>query len=1016
MALNISAWAIRHPAAPLVLFTLLIALGVAAWFRLPVQAMPTIAVPIISVTTVMPGAAPTDLERQVTRRIEAAIAGVAGVKHITSKVTPGVSFSTVEFRLAVPVDRAANDVRDAVTRIRSELPAGIREPVVERIDITALPILTYAVAGTGRTDDELSWFVADTVVRHLSSVPGVAQVRRDGGIDRELRIELDPAKLAAAGASTDHVDAAVRARLQDLPGGTVEPADQARLVRITGAEAVDAAVLHQLRIPLGQGRTATLGELGRIIDGPMEPTVLARRNNQSVVAFSILAAKGASEVTVARAIQAKLDALEQRHPGIRFTKEVDWSRYTNDQFLVTLYALLEGAALAVLVVFLFLRDWRVTAISALAIPLSILPTFAVMQWFGFSLNGVSLLGLSLVAGVLVDDAIVEVENIVRHQAQGLSPYRASLLAADRIGLAVVATTASIVAVFLPVSAMPGIPGKYFIEFGITVAVAVVASLLVARLLTPLMTAYLLRPDPPIHRDDHRLLRWYTARLAWCVDHRWWTLGIGAVVFALSLAATKLLPSGFLAASDRSQSVAQVRLPAGTTLAQAESTVATLTTKLRERPEVVAVLARIELPISTLTITLVPKDQRTLSQKQFERAVTPILAAVPDQRLGFIGENNQRDLVVQLLGDDAEVLAESGRRLAAEMRRMPTLANITTAADEPRPELRLVPDHDACARLGVDSQRLAQVVRLATQGEDATLLPNLTIDDRQIPVRIQLERSARRDPDLLKTLRVPTTGGDSVPLSCVATLVTAEGAATVERYDQRRSLVIEADLAGTTLGDALEAVRALPAHRDLPAGISLAPVGDAEIMDELFSGFLIAMILGVLSVYLVLALLYQDAFHPITILAALPVSIGGAIIGLALFDKAMDMAALIGLLMLLGIVCKNSILLVDEAIHQEQRTGDQRDALIQAGRIRARPIIMTTLAMIGGMLPAAYGIGEGAEFRSPMAIAVIGGLIASTALSLLFVPAVFSVIDDLRDALEHFGRRFITVPTAEDRED
>ena len=1006
MTVPISAWAIRQPVAPLVLFTLLLVLGIGGWMKLPVQGMPSIVIPVISVTAIQVGAAPADLERQVTRRIEAAISGIAGVKHQTSTVSPGSSQTVVEFQLEAPIDRAANDVRDAVARIRAELPAGVRDPLIERIDITGLPILTYAVAGTGRSEDQLSWFVDDTISRELLAIPGIASIRRDGGVGRELRLEPDPERLQALGITVDHIDRAVRAAVADLPGGRLMGTQQERLVRIIGAEDLGglssstrlsgAAALAEVRIALPGGRTARLGELGTISDGPAEMRSLAQVDGQSVVGFSIIRAKGASEVVVAEKVTARLAQLSRQNPWLTLTKLTDWVQPTRDSFHSAMLSLGEGAALAVLVVLIFLRDWRATIIAGVAIPLSVVPTFAVMQLLGFSLNGVSLLAVSLVAGILVDDAIVEIENIVRFQRQGLTPWRAALIAADRIGLAVVATTFAIVVVFLPVSAMPGIAGKYFIEFGITVAVAVFMSLLVARLITPLMCAYFLRPGPAHAATQGALAHWYRRLLGWCLDHRRTTLTIGVLVLAASIGGVPYLPQGFVAASDRSQSIAQIELTPGTPLAVAEHTVQQLATVLRAQPEVRSVFARIEVPTSTLTITLVPPDQRRVSTKGFEGRVRADLQRIPDQRFSFLGDNGLKEVMVQLLGDDGADISGAAGRLQLAMATLPSLANVSLGSSQPQPELQIRPRVEAAARLGVDAQLLASVVRVALLGEDDTLLPRLELDGRMIPVRVQLAAGARRDVDQLRALRVPTAAGGSVPLSAVADITWADGAATVERYDRSRRVMISADLAAhATLGEALKAAAELPAWKNLPPGVRVAPAGDAEVMAELFSGFIIALGLGVLCVYFVLVLLYHDVVVPLTILVALPLSLGGAVAGLAMAQMALDLSALIGLLMLMGIVCKNSILLVDEALQQQAAGQIRREAMLNAGTTRARPIIMTTLAMVAGMVPVVLGWSPDASFRAPMAVTVMGGLLASTVLSLVFVPVVFTAFDDLR---------------------
>lgn len=1007
MAFPISAWAVRRPVAPLVIFLLLTVLGLIAWHKLPVQGMPSIVIPLVNVTVSMTGAAPEDLERQVARRIEAGLAGITGVKHMTTTVGPGYATTVVEFTLETPVDRAVSDVQQAVSQVRPSLPAGVLEPSIHRIDIDGGAIQTYVLGGDGRSPEELSWFVDDVIARRLQGVTGVAQVKREGGVDREVQVRLDPAKLAARGLSAATVDDRLRASWADLPGGRFDGSGE-RTVRVLATEG-GLPALGETRVPLASGGSVSVAELGEIVDGPAEAGSIARFNGQPVVAFAVYRAKGHSEVKVADAVAAELVKLRAEHSWARIELINDWVQYTRETFSSAMHALVEGALLAVIVVWLFLRDWRATAIAAIAIPLSVVPTFAAMQAIGFTLNGLSLLALSLVSGILVDDAIVEIENIVRHQRMGMTPYRAAIYAADRIGLAVVATTMTIVAVFLPVAFMGGIPGKYFIEFGLTVTFAVLASLLIARLLTPLLAGYGLSSAAQAEERQGRIGAWYQRFLATTIDNPWKTLACGVLFLVGSFSLVPLLPSGFVAAGDRSQAIARVDLPPGTPLAQADATIAELTRRLRQEPEVVSVYASVSVPRSQLLIGLVPRDQRELNQQEWQSRVSPQLAGVPDQRFGFLGDNMAREVQVMLTADEGADLAGAARTVAAQMRGLSQVANVTTAADLPRPEVRLVPKPDATAHLGVSAGSIAQLARIATLGNDATALAKIELDGQQVPIRVQVDPRWRGDAELLLGLRVPTANGGTVPLAAVADVVPGSSAGSIERYDRVRRISIEGDLSGTTLGDALKAVNDLPAMKDLPPGVRLVTAGDAEIMAELFLGFGIAMGLGVLLVYLVLVLLYRDFLHPVTILTALPLSAGGAFAALLLANLALDLSSLIGLLMLMGIVCKNTILVVDAAITGMREGQDRRTALLHAGETRSRPIIMTTLAMVAGMVPIAMGFGADSAFRRPMALAVIGGLITSTLLSLVLVPAVFVAVDRLRAVLVRVGSRLVTVP-------
>ncbi|GLK74817.1 ABC transporter permease [Methylopila jiangsuensis] len=1021
MALNVSAWSIRKPIPPLVLFAVLTVIGLFSFASLPVTRMPNIDLPLVSVAITQSGAAPSELEIQVTKRVETTVAGLPGVKHITSAVSDGLSLTVIEFQLETNVDRAVNDVRDAVTKIRTDLPQSIEEPLIQRIDIEGMAIATYAASAPAMTPEELSWFVDDKVIRALQGVRGVAQVRREGGVDREIRVALDPARLQALGVTAADVNAQLRATNVDLAGGRGEVGAQEQTVRtLAGALTVDQ--LAEARIVLPGGREARLSDLGTVTDGAAEPRISARLDGKPIVAFGIYRAKGFSDVTVAEAADARLKAFMAAHPDVTVTPIDTTVRYTKADYTSAMHTLIEGAVLAVVVVFLFLRDFRATLISALAIPLSILPTFWTMEALGFSLNGVSLLAITLVTGILVDDAIVEIENIVRHMRMGKSPYRASIEAADEIGLAVVATTATIIAVFLPVSFMGGIAGQYFKQFGITVAVAVAYSLLVARLITPLLAAFFLRPHAVHDERDGLIMRAYTRLVSASVRWRFVTVALGIGLFVGSLALSALLPSGFLPENDTSRSILNMELAPGSTLAQSEAVANRIAVMLKQRPEVASVYASIgsgasagpassgsgEVRKGVLVINLKPRSERALTQKQFEAAFRGELARIPDIRTNFGNDAGQREFALIVSGSDGAAVERAAVALEKQVRdRAPQLLNVVSTAAIDRPEIRITPKLDEAAELGVSAAQIAETVRIATIGDVEQNLAKFSAGDRQVPIRVQLDEAARADLSTFETLSVRRDGGGDAPLSAVADIAFGQGPTSIERYDRDGRIAIEGDLApGVALGDALSAVMALPAAKSLPEGVTLKPFGDVEIMEEVFSGFAIAMAAGVLLVFAVLVLLFADVAQPVTILMSLPLSIGGALLALLATNNSVSLPVVIGFLMLMGIVTKNAILLVDFAIEETQKGVDRTTALVDAGRKRARPIVMTTIAMAAGMVPSALALGEGGSFRAPMAIAVIGGLLASTVLSLVFVPAVYTIMDDLSRLFARVFGRFV----------
>ncbi len=1017
MAFNISGAAIRHPIPPIVLFAVLLLLGVVGFNMLPITRTPNIDVPIVAVTVTQAGAAPGELESQVTKRIEDAIANVSGVKHLQSSVTDGSSQTVAELRLEVSSDRALNDVRDAVSKIRSDLPRGIDEPVIERIDIVGQSIQTFAATAPGMTLEGLSWFIDDTVMRDLQGVRGVGQVQRIGGVTREVRVSLDPDRLAALGITAGDVNKQLAATSADLSGGRGELGSQEQAIRtLAGARTLEGLAATRLVLP--GGREARLSDVARIEDSYEEPRDFARLDgSEPVVSFAIFRAKGASEVSVADAVQERLNRLAQAHPGVSYSLIDDSVRTTRGNYVSAMHGLIEGAVLATIVVLVFLRNWRATLLVAVALPLSVLPAFAAMQIMGFSLNFVSLLAVTLVTGILVDDAIVEIENIVRHMRMGKRPFEAAVEAADEIGLAVIAITCTIIAVFSPVSFMGGIAGQFFKQFGLTVAAAVLASLLVARLITPLMAAYLMRPVAAHAERDGWIMRAYTRFLRATLRRRGLTLLAGVLAFAVSIYSTTLLPTGFIPPPDESRVVLSIELPPGSTLADTRATTDRIAKEFRRIPEVTTVFvvggttptgAGAEIRRAKMIVNLVGKDARSRTQKQVEAELTRRLAGLPDVRGWYVNDRGERELSVTVLGDDPVALDRAVAGLEGAMRRLPGFGNVAPSAGVDRPEVHVTPRGDEAARFGVSTEAISDAVRIATIGDIPANLAKFRDGDRLIPIRVQVDTALRGDLGAIESLTVPGATGLAVPLLAVADVSPGEGPSSVERYDRVRRVVLGADLQpGVALGDALKAVYALPEAQRLPAGVRIQNNGDAEVMAEVFSSFGLAMGAGLTIVLGVLVLLFQNVFQPITILLSLPLSLGGVILALLVTGNPISMPVVIGVLMLMGIVTKNAIMLVDFAIERRAAGMDRVEAIIDAGRKRARPIVMTTIAMVAGMVPSALGLGEGGEFRAPMAIGVIGGLLVSTVLSLVFVPSFYTLMDDASRGTAWLFRRVLT---------
>ena len=1000
--MNFSTWSIRQPVPAIAAFLVLLMMGLYSFSRLAVTAMPNIDLPLVSIVVSQPGAAPSELVRQVIQPIEDEIASIVGVRHINSTATDSSARIYVEFELETDTDRAVNDVKDAVANVRADLPDSIMEPLVHRIDISGMAILTYAVSDPGMSIEQLSDFVDDVVARDLSDVPGVASIDRIGGADRQINVELDPGRIQAFGLTAAEISDQLRAKNIDLGGGRGDMAGTEYSIRALGS-ADDVARLAATPVLIGQadaqgrmmGRTVRLDELGTVEDGASEERTFALLDGQPVVAFGVFRGKGESDLAAGDGTKARVAEIMARHPGMRITLIDDATTHTAGSYHSTMETLYEGAALAVIVVFLFLRNWRATLIAAVALPLSIIPTFFVMAWLGFTLNGISLLAITLVTGILVDDAIVEIENIVRHINMGTPAYQASMEAANEIGLTVIAISFSIVAVFAPVSFMGGIPGQYFKQFGLTVAVSVLFSLLVARLITPMLAAYFLRDNMHVAEErDGPVLRRLMAVLRWTMDNRTVTLLMGLGVFAGSIYSATLLPTEFIPAQDVGRSQISIELPPGATIEDTAGAARMISQRIVAVPDVRSVFVNGGdggITDAKLQVNYGPKDDRERSSFAIEDELRQVLSDIPDMRIEFLNEAGASDLSVAVLGDSDEAALEAAGRLMAAMAELPELEGVSSSASLERPEIQIHPRPEVAARLGVTASALASTLRVATIGENESNLAKFNTGEKQIPIMVRLNEAARRDLWVVRNLRVPSSAGQ-VPLEAVADITISAGATEIERYDRRYRTTISANLAeGALLGPANAKVGLLEQQIELPAGTEIQSSGDAEIMGEVFQAFTVAMVSGVVLTYVVLVLLFHNFVTPVSILMSLPLAIGGAILALFLTGNSISMAVVIGFLMLMGIVTKNAIMLVEFAVSSMDEGTPKRAAILDAVHKRARPIVMTTIAMTAGMVPSAIGTGEGAEFSAPMAIAVIGGLLLSTLLSLLFVPSLFSVV-------------------------
>lgn len=1127
---NISAWSTRNPVVPLVLFTALLLAGLLSFNRMDVVNNPDVEFPGVSVNISQPGAAPTEIENQITQRIESAVRSISGVKNIISTAREGSSQTFVEFEIGTDVNDAVNEVKNAVDQARGSLPDGILEPQISKVDAVGGPIAYFAVKANDMTVEQLSWFVDDTVAKSLLAVEGMAEVDRFGGVDREIRVILKPDRMQALGVTANQINTVLRQVNVNAAGGRAEVGGTRQSVRVLG-NAEDAYALSQMQISLGNGQTIKLSDVADVNDSFGERSSISKVRGVEVVNFSMTRARGASDVTVYDDAVEIMDRITEENPGVEFIRLGSSVDYTKTQYKSSMAAMVEGALLAVVVVFLFLRDWRATLISAIAIPLSAIPTFWFMDLLGFNLNFLSLLALGLVAGVLVDDAIVEIENIVRHMRMGKSAYQASIDAADEIGLPVVATSFCIVAVFLPVGLMPGISGQFFKNFGITVVISVLMSLAVARMITPMVAAYFLQSKGHAEHGEGVWMDRYMRLLNWCLDqskaneirsnlnpvkitwwqhligfllftfitltfagvafaagstvngilaeilpsaffsalislmigiaagylvawllvfiipflvravssrfaqwydyratrfrarahdHRIWMMALGLFAFGVTIILFMSIPAQFQPTINEDSSRIQIEVVPGTTLQQTEKIAEQVSELMYQQPEVERALTRVRETNATVFVNY--KTEREKTSIEFERSMAPLLQKIPDARISFQsqsgGGGTGRDISIMLTGSDPKLLDETAYLLVEEMKGINLVVAPRIAADLSRPEILITPYTDLASKLGVTTSALSQTIRIATLGEIDQNAAKFSLSDRQIPIRVMLPEESRTDLTTIENLPIPTSSGGTVPLSRVAKVSFGSGPTTIQRYNQNRRTFVGADLAPDVIkGEAMTKINDLPIMKNLPAGVSNAPFGEEEWQLELVDNFIIALIAGVLLVFATLVLLYKRLMSPLVNMGSLALAPLGGIFLVWAVGQPLSMPVLIGVLMLLGIVSKNSILLIDFAIMEMQKGIPKYEAIMDAGHKRAQPIVMTTVAMTAGMVPTALSLSGDGAWRAPMGTVVIGGLIVSTLLTLVIVPAGFSLADGFERRIGPWLRKtMLTYNPGDDADD
>ena len=1011
MSLNVSAYSIKNPLVAILLFVLLTLGGIYGFMKMKVQQFPDIDLPAVVVTVTLPGAAPSQLENDIAKKIENKLTSIEGVSHIRTTLQTGAATIATEFTLEKDIQEAVDDVRSAVGEVRGDLPAAANDPIITKVSTAGFPVVTYSVAANNMSVEDLSWFVDDTITKRLSDIPGVSTVGRIGGLQREITVAADPTTLSGLKFSITQLSQQIAGIQQDSSGGEAEVGKTTQTIRVLGA-VERAGELNDLQVAVPTGGTQALGRMAQITDGAADPSSIAKLDGQTVVAFNITRSRGASEVEVMELVDDELAKLTADVGNISIEKVYDRATPIAEDYQASLRMLIEGGLLAVVVVFLFLRNIRATIVAAVALPLSVIPTFLGMYLFGFSLNIISLLALSLVIGVLVDDAIVEVENIIRHLRMGKTPYEAAMEAADEIGLAVVATTFTLIAVFLPTAFMGGIVGQFFRQFGWTAALSIFASLMVARLITPMMAAYILRPEKKHVEKQSALMTWYLKIVSWTLHHRWLTMGATLVLFVASLALVKLLPTSFIPDNDIDQTRVAIELTPDVSLADTERVSALASARILAMPEVTNIFTSVGEAqasmssesggskaenIASLDIVLAPRAERGTKQ-EIERKISKLMTEVPGARFTVgLSSGGESGYNFSLTSTSPQLLEQTVQQIMTEIRGLPSVGAVTSDRSLPRQELTVTPDRLAMADKGVTTQDIATTLRVATVGDYEQRLSKLNLDTRQIPIVVRLPDVAKQNVSQLEGLYVPNSlpAGQGVRVGEVAALDFGTGPAQISRLDRERAISITVQPADGELGDLVQAVKSVPTMQQLPPSITIIDQGQAENMADLFSGFIIAMSVGVVCILGVLILLFGRLLQPFTILMALPLSIGGAFVGLVITNSSLSMPSMIGFIMLMGIATKNSILLVDYALIAQRRGLARFEAIIDACHKRARPIIMTTIAMGAGMLPLVFGWGDAdPTFRRPMAAAVLGGLVTSTLLSLVVIPVVYTLMDDL----------------------
>ncbi len=993
----------RRPVLTAVAFIVIMVVGLLCYTLLPINDMPQADFPYVTVTVMEPGASPDQLESKVTKKIEDAIGQIAGVKHISSSINDNVSMTVVEFDLDKSPDVAAQEVKDKISTIRMSLPSDIKEPVIAKFDFMAMPIFSLVLTGDVNKKD-LSTLVDDVIVKKLNTISGVGSITTYGAVEREVQVKLDKQKLEAYGVTTSDVINGLKSDNMDIPSGKVGNSES-EISLTTSSSVKDISDFSNILVKTVHNTEIRLGDVAEIVDGLATQDSASYYNGKEAIGIDIVKQSGSNTVTVADTVRTEINNIKEQLPtGVSLEIVRDNSQSIKDSVDEVLQTILEGCFFAILIVFIFLREWQGTLISGISLPTSIIGTFIALRLMNFSLNQMSLMALSLAVGMLVDDAIVVIENIVRHMHMGKSPLQAAKEATTEIGTAVIATTLAVVAVFLPVAMVSGMIGKFFIEFGLTIAFSMLVSLLVSFTLVPMLSSRLLKNNPNKKKFFViRFLDWVNGFFDFIAKKYQKTLGVVlknrlislVIVVGLFLVTMKLIPFigfEFMPTVDTAELNVSVELDAGLALPNAEKKAKEIENIIKQNKDVLEIYTNVKSSSISIDLKVTDKIDRHKDINQLAQEIREMLSQVPGTVISVgLPSAGGKAVAFNITGDDRDSLVQFANQALDIMRKDPNATDVGISYKAGNPQVKLIVDRDKAADLGVNMMAVGNTLNTLFSGVDVGTFE--TNKDRY-NIRVSVKDSQKENIDSLNDVYVSADGDKMIPLNQVTKKEFSTTASSLHRYDRSIQIEIACNVTGMAQGDFVSKyTKLLQTGLNKPAGIDVSLGGMNQEMQAGMMNLVTALLMGILFIYLVMAAQFESFLTPISIMFALPLAVIGAIIGLFLGNDNFGIMAMIGIIMLMGLVAKNAILLID-FILQKRRAGIPRtEAILSAAITRFRPILMTTLAMIFGMIPAAVAVGSGSEYRGPMAHAVIGGLITSTLLTLFVVPIIYTMLDD-----------------------